>query len=243
MNGTDLLPVAIPFLLVLLVVGTLIAAAVLVVRMDLGNTRKRAEAFRSVAEGMGLGFHPQGINGYWGNVSQFDLFQHGRTRWFRHVVHGKARGVEVCVFDYQYVMGSDSHPQCWHQTAVGFRATGLTLPDLGLRARTWGNRFGQWMPELPPEVGTGYRDVVFPNHDEFSEHYQLYGSDEAAVRRLFTEGLLDYFTEHPGLNVEAHGDRLLVYGDAVRANPAAVRKLMEVGFDVLARFRPGQRRR
>src|SRR5437870_981715 len=107
MNGTEILSIAVPALLVLLVVGTLIAAVILIVRLDLRISRKRAAVFKELAGEMGFAFHPQGIDGYWDDVSQFDLFQHGRTRWFRNVMHGEARGVEVCVFDYQHTRSSD----------------------------------------------------------------------------------------------------------------------------------------
>lgn len=238
MGATDILRSAGPALLVLLVLATLVAAAVIFVRMDLRNTRKRAEVFQGVADEMDFDFHPQGINGYWGDVSQFDLFQHGRTRWFRNVMHGQVGGVEVCVFDYQYTTGSDRHPQCWHQTAIGFRAPDLDLPDFALRLKSWGDRFGPGAPALTREVQLGYRDVVFETHEEFSRHYELSGSNEAAVRRLFAGEPLDFFTAEPTLNVEAHGDRLLVYGGAVQASPEALRELVEAGFDLLAMFRP-----
>jgi hypothetical protein len=234
MNGTDILLIA---GLILLIFGTLLTAAIIIVRMDLRITRKRAAVFKKVADEMGFDFHPQGINGYWGDISQFDLFQHGRTRWFRNVMHGQARGIEVCAFDYQYTTGSDRHPQCRHQTAVGFRTSHLALPDFDLRLKAWGDPAGPQAPALTREVQAGYRDIVFANRAEFSRHYQLSGIDEAAVRRSFTGELLDYFAAHPALNVEAHGDCLLVYGKAVRATPEAIRELIEVGFDILARFR------
>jgi hypothetical protein len=234
MNGTEILLVA---GLVFLVFGTLLTAAIIIVRMDLRITRKRTAVFEKVADEMDLDFHPQGINGYWGDISQFDLFQHGRTRWFRNVMHGRAKGMEVCVFDYQYTTGSDRHPQCRHQTAVGFRTSHLALPDFDLRLKAWGDAAGPWAPALTREVQAGYRDIVFVNREEFSRHYQLFSIDEAAVRRSFTGELLDYFAAHPDLNVEAHGDRLLVYGKAVRATPEAIRELTEAGFNILAWFR------
>lgn len=148
MNGTDILLIA---GLVFLVFGTLLTAAILIVRMDLRITRKRAAVFKKVADEMGFNFHPQGINGFWGDISQFDLFQHGRTRWFRNVMHGRAKGMEVCVFDYQYTTGSDRHPQCRHQTAVGFRTSLLALPDFDLRLKAWGDPAGPWAPALTRE--------------------------------------------------------------------------------------------
>jgi len=234
MNGTDILLTG---GLVLLVFGTLLAAAIVIVRMDQRVTRTRAAAFRTVADEMGFAFHPQGINGYFGDLAPFDLFQHGRTRWFRNVMHGRARGVEVCVFDYQYTTGSDRHPECRHQTAVGFRTPDLALPDFNLRLRAWGDPAGPWAPALTREVEAGYRDIVLADRADFSRHYRLSGIDEAAVRRSFPGELLDDVAARPTLNVEAHGDRLLVYGTAARATPEAIREVVQAGFDILAQFR------
>jgi hypothetical protein len=69
MTGTDLLHVAGLALLVLLVPVILVAAALAIVRLDRGITRKRAAEFRAVAGAMGLEFRPQGIDGCWGDLS------------------------------------------------------------------------------------------------------------------------------------------------------------------------------
>lgn len=237
MKGMDMPPIVVVASLILLVFAALVAALVLVVRTDLRNTRTRAAAFQKAAGEMGFAFHPQGVNGYLGDLSKFDLFQCGRTRWFRNVLYGRVRGVEVCVFDYQYTTGSDARPQCWHQTAVGFRAPDLALPDFALRLRSWGDRFGPGMPALTREVQAGYREIAFEASAAFSRHYRLSAIDEAEVRRLFAGGPLDFFADRPALNVEAHGDRLLVYRDAVPASPEGARGLVEAGFEVLAGLR------
>ena len=218
----------IPLLLIVGVFVALSAAVILILWFDVRTSRMRAETFKKVAEEMGFEFQPQGITGFWADNSQFDLFQHGHTRWFRNVMHGKTNGIEVCIFDYQYTIGSARHPQCCHQTAIGFHSPDLNLPDFGLWLKAWRNRL---------EQGLGYKDIEFESHEQFSRLYQLCGNNEATVRRVFTQKLLDYFTHYPGLNVEVHGNRLLVYCQAVRTSPVEIRKLTEAGFDALAQLR------
>ena len=53
--------------------------------------------------------------------------------------------------------------------------------------------------------------VEFPARPAFARTYRLTADDPAAVRRLFTEEVLDFFEHHPGLEVLARGDRLAVF--------------------------------
>jgi hypothetical protein len=221
-----------PLLAVVVVAAVLGASVILIVWMDSHTSRKRAGTFMKVADEMGFDYNPNGIGGRLGDISSFDLCAHGETRWFRNVMHGQAKGVEVCVFDYQYTTGSARHPRCWHQTAVAFRVPDLNLPDFGLRAAAWKDRFGP---------ATDRCEIVLESQEGFSERYQLFGEDAGRVRQLFTREMLDYFAAHPAVHVEAHGDRLLVAWQARRTSPEALRELVEAGFEVLARLRGGGR--
>ncbi|MFO0969093.1 MAG: hypothetical protein U0793_26360 [Gemmataceae bacterium] len=232
----DGLPFVLPIVLAALVFAAPIGLALLIARLDARLSRKRAEVFKAVAQQVGCAFHLQGINGYLGDVSTFDLFQHGRTRWFRNVIHGTVRGIEVCLFDYQYTMGSTRHPQCRHQTAVAFRVPNLNLPDFGLRLKNGSDRFGPWMAGSTLETQIGYRGIPLENHERFAERFQIYARHEAEVRRLFAQDRLDYFAALADVNVEAHDDRLLVYRHAAPTNPAAVLELMNTALDILNRL-------
>jgi hypothetical protein len=57
----------------------------------------------------------------------------------------------------------------------------------------------------------GLRDVDFASHPGFSRSYYLNTEDEAAVRRLFSTEVLNFFEGHPGWQVEGRGDTLIVY--------------------------------
>lgn len=56
----------------------------------------------------------------------------------------------------------------------------------------------------------GLQDIDFDHYPVFSGKYLLSGQDPDAVRALFTTALLDYFTEHHGLEVRASENRLVL---------------------------------
>lgn len=206
-----------------------VGVVVLLICLEIRRQRLRTEAFQKVAAEMGFEFFPTGQEGFWGDLSKFHLFQQGHSKHFRNLMRGTAMGLEVCIFDYQFTTGHGKHAVRWRQTAIGFQSPDLNLPDFGMRPEGFWQRLGQWL---------GYQDIDFESHEQFSKQYVLRGSDEAAVRNLFRERVLDYFTDHAGMNVEGHGDRLLVYWQARQMGPDQVRELMEAGFEALAQFRP-----
>jgi hypothetical protein len=213
-----------PLLFGLLAIGVVL----LIIWSEVRRQRLRTEAFEKVAGDMGFEFFPTGKEGFWGDLSMFHLFQQGHSKQFRNLMRGAAMGLQVCIFDYQFTTGSGKHAVRWRQTAIGFRSPDLDLTHFGLRPQGFWQRLGQWL---------GYQDIDFKSHEQFSRQYVLRGSDEVGVRKLFREPLLDYFTEHAGMNVEGHGDRLLVYWQARQMGAEQVRELMEAGFDALAQFR------
>jgi hypothetical protein len=214
----------VPVLVILCVVGLIVLLMVFEARRQ----RLRTEAFAKVASEMGFEFFPTGQDGFWGDLSNFHLFQQGHSKQFRNLMRGTASGLEVGIFDYQFTTGHGKHSVRWRQTAIGFRSPDLDLPDFGMRPESFWHRLGQWF---------GYSDINFDSHAQFSKQYVLRGSSELHVRELFREPLLDYFTDHAGMNVEGHGDRLLVYWQARQMGPDQVRELMEAGFETLAQFR------
>lgn len=214
----------VPLLFGLLAIGVLF----LFIRAEVRRQRLRTEAFQKVAAEMGFEFLPTGKEGFWGDLSMFHLFQQGHSKQFRNLMRGTAIGLDVCIFDYEFTTGGGKHAVRWRQTAIGFRSPDLDLPDFGMRPEGFWQRLGQWL---------GYQDIDFKSHEQFSRQYILRGSDEVGVRKLFREPLLEYFTEHAGMNIEGHGDRLLVYWQARQMGAEQVRELMEAGFDALAQFR------
>lgn len=87
-------------------------------------------------------------------------------------------------------------------------------------------------PEGVIDKLAGRADVDFDSHPKFSSRYLLWGVSEDALRTLFTQGLLDFFSERPGWHIEGRGGWLLIRreNEVVSAKdlPAFVREVLEL---------------
>ena len=217
------------FLPILLVFGAALAVAALVHYFTARAERQRAEAMKAAADALGFEFHPAPDPAVLDDVRGLHLFAQGRRPRLRSMMWGTTRDLGVAVFDYAYTVGSGKNQHTHSQTVVRFLAAGLALPAFALRPESFWHKVGQLF------AGP---DIDFDTHPKFSGQYLLKAKDEAAVRDLFREDVLDYFEDSPGLSVEAAGSRVVFYRADTRVEPAAVRALLEHGFEVLALFRP-----
>jgi hypothetical protein len=191
--------------------------------------KKRAEAFQRVAGEMGFDFLPKGDATFFQSLSGFHLFSQGHSKRHSNLMRGRTQDLEVAIFDYRYVTGSGKHSHTWNHTVIAFRFEGAALPDFSLRPESFGHRIEAWF---------GRQDIDFETHARFSRQYLLRGTQESAIRELFSPTVLDFFEQKPGLSTEGGGNMLLFYRHAKRVRPDAIRTLMEEGFGVLTLFRP-----
>ena len=78
----------------------------------------------------------------------------------------------------------------------------------------------------------GLQDIDFEDYPVFSAKYLLSGEDPEAIRVFFNASLLDYFTEHQGLEVRASENRLVMARPRHRCDPeklgAFIQQAMEI---------------
>jgi hypothetical protein len=72
---------------------------------------------------------------------------------------------------------------------------------------------------LAAGVGLGDAVIAMSTHPEFEERYLLRGQDEIALRRLFSDRVLRFFSENQGWMIESDGKRLMLD----RLSPAEIR--------------------
>lgn len=60
----------------------------------------------------------------------------------------------------------------------------------------------------------------------------------SAIRELFTEDVLNFYEQHPGLSTEVSGNRLLYFRVKVRVEPDDIQSLLNEALQLLRLFQP-----
>jgi len=183
--------------------------------------KRRAEALQGVADSLGFSFSRKRNEAMLASLAGFHLFSQGRGRKITNLMRGIANKIDVAIFDYKYTTGGGKNSHTWLQTVVLFQSTKLQLPDFALRPENLFHKIGGVF---------GYRDIDFHRHPSFSKQYLFRGSDEEAIRNVFSDELLEYYEQRKGLSTEAGGDRLVFYRSSKRVSPDKIRTLLEDAF-------------
>jgi hypothetical protein len=83
----------------------------------------------------------------------------------------------------------------------------------------------------------GYQDIDFESRPDFSKAFLLRGSDEARIREVFDDEVLEFFEGTTGVCVEGGGEQLIYYRGSKKVEPANIRSFMDEGFKVYLLFR------
>lgn len=186
--------------------------------LSLGNLRyevKRTKGIKKIAEERGWEFSDRGETAQLNNLLHFYLFSFGKagTKQIRNLIYGKTEKLNTAVFDY-CVQGNTKVA-----TVVYFRASDLNLPSFNLLRK----------PYIESSQTFGNKELDFSDNSEFTEKYALFTDDETAVRLLFSDRLLDYFTQKKMLNIEAAEDRLILYCSDPIVEPDRIDAFLEEG--------------
>jgi len=132
------------------------------------------------------------------------------------------------VFDYAYAVdgGSRSGKGERRQTVAVFPVSGH-LPQFQLYPEHLGHKIMQLF---------GYQDIDFADSPEFSSMYLLRGTDEAAVRRVFSVEARRLLSGMPGWHVEGGGAWLAVYKTVDRQSPDAYPDYIKQAGDISSVF-------
>ena len=189
--------------------------------------KKRTEQFALISAKLKLNFFPKGSSSLFERLKTFHLFSKGRSRKIKNLMEGEANKVELAIFDYQYTTGGGEHSHTYRQSILFFRSPKLYLPDFSLRPENVFHKIGG---------AFGYKDIDFETHPIFSKSYLLRGDNEAAIRGLFNNKLLNFIQSQQKISIEGSGDQLIFYRNKNRVKPEEVESFMEEGFQVFDQF-------
>ena len=189
--------------------------------------KKRTEQFALISAELKLNFFPKGSTSLFERLKPFHLFSKGRSRKIKNLMEGEANKVELAIFDYQYTTGGGDNSHTYRQSILFFRSPKLNLPDFSLRPENVFHKIGS---------AFGYKDIDFETHPLFSKSYLLRGDNEAAIRGLFNNELLNFIESQQKISIEGSGDQLVFYRHKKRVKPEEVEEFMEEGFKVFELF-------
>lgn len=135
-------------------------------------------------------------------LSEFPLVKKGRARHASNVLLCGEGADTTWVFDYRFTIGAGQQNRVVRQTVVAFPYLDVNLPAFELQPEHLLTRLAETF---------GRQDIDFPQFGTFSSSYSLRGPDEAAIRQLFNEQVVDALCRDKPLFVEAGGSCLMIY--------------------------------
>jgi hypothetical protein len=189
---------------------------------------KRAEALGQLAQTLNFTFSPRDDGTLMATLGGFQLFTKGQSRKLTNILNGKNSGTPVMVMDYQYTTGSGENAHTWRQTVLVMESENLALPYFSLRPENVFDKIGSVI---------GYKDIDFPIYPKFSKQYFLRSKDELSIRNIFTDSLIQYYEQHPGLNTEGEGNRLIYYQGPKIVPADKLQEFMQQGYELFSLFK------
>lgn len=207
--------------------GFLILAIPMAFRRVRELKAKRTAELGDLAKTLGLKIDSAREEFHAAHLAEFNLFKQGSVRGVENIVSGTKRQVDIALIDFTFTTGGGNQTVTHKQSVVYLASPALDLPQFLLRPESVFDRIG---------AALGFNDIDFPNNSDFSRRYLLKGKEEIQVRSAFTLEVLTYFETKKTINVEAAGNRLIVYRHGKSLEPGPLMELLREGTDILELF-------
>lgn len=194
------------------VVAGVISVAVGLVAIEISNhvTKQHTDAMRNISRNLNLKFDPEGHQELHESLKRFHLATLGPYSTMSNLMYGQRDGIDIAIFEYEYPRGRNNTIR---QTVIWMQRRGTKMTEFSLRPEGVWNQLGGW---------SGHGDINFDSHPRFSRDYLLKGDDEAAIRELFTDDVLEFYERHAELITEGEGNKLLLYREGVAVTPEKI---------------------
>ena len=204
-----------------------IAITIVVIVVNIILDRQRTAATKQLAANVGFTYRENASSHLPESVWHFDLFNKGRNRRIRNLIQGTQDTIQVSIGDYQYTTGSSKNKSTHRQTVVLIESDRLHLPGFLLAPENLFHKIGNLF---------GYHDIDFDSHPEFSHRYLLKGSDEASIRHVFHDGVLNFYQRYHGISTEGLGQIFIYYRQGRRVDPQNWKTLLNEALEVYEQF-------
>ena len=157
------------------------------------------------------------------------MFKTGGSHKWRDEISGTFNGRAFTAFEYQYATGAGRFRDVYTRGMIHWRLDRASFPHFTLvPASTYLFRLGR-----TPE------DIDFPEDKPFSKAYIVTGSDQAAVRALFTPGLRTALAAVSGQFVAAQAQDVFWWREGRLPGPGEFEAFLAEGDRVVNLFATG----
>ncbi len=185
---------------------------------------KRQEMLLQIAQQNDYTFSPQKIL-FDSKLKNLPFFLYKQLRYEENVLHKHIGKAHLQISDIRAREGSQL-------SLKYYNFTGLLLTDIPQKLTAFYMEKESLIHRMLDS--SGFRDINFEEHPEFSRNFFLQGTNEEEIRAFFTKELMDLFMQNPDFHVEADGDSLFIFhGEMVLLDDNEVKKLIELGEAVM----------
>ncbi len=177
-----------------------LSARVATERHKIAKLAKRQDMLLQVAQENDYTFSPQKIL-FDSKLKNLPFFFYRHLRYEENVLHKHQNKVHLQVSDIKAKEGQITL-KFFHFTGLLITDVPKKLPIFYLEKETLVHRMLD---------SSGFRDINFEEHKEFSDNFFLQGTNENEIREFFTVELMDILMKHPDFHVESDGESLFIF--------------------------------
>lgn len=191
--------------------------------------RKRSDKIQAAATRLGFTFRRKATDADKAIIVGCHIANSGHGHITSNVLEvAQSDELRMTLFDHVYTIGYGKSRQQYNQTVTRMQSPVLNLPSFVLFPESFFSKIGKLF---------GGTDINFPEALQFSKKYILRGPDEAAIRSLFSQALIQFLEQQQrALSIDAAGDTLFVHRTSKRAKPEEIEAYVAEGKQILARF-------
>jgi hypothetical protein len=162
-------------------------------------TKRRRKAYETFCLERGYRFDPRRPGEERRNPATCPLFSEGHGRCWTFTISGTSGGTPFTAFEYEWTTGGGRSSQR-HSIGGLLWSCERELPQFVVTPEGFWAKIAAYF---------GGQDIDFPDSPQFSSAYRLQGSDEPAVRTLFTPTRRQAFELVPGQHAAGSGRELM----------------------------------
>lgn len=186
-------------------------------QVSLTKRQRLLQKFSSILD---WNYLPDPISNY-GDLERFFCF---KTKWINYRYNNlESKEKEFLLFDLSYSEGAFIAKEDLRSTFLQIKAP-KKMPAFVLDKENFMSSFFQL---------SGFKDIDFQEHSDFSNRFFLSGEDEKSIRDFFTDSLIYFFESHTTFYLESNGDSILIRGKERLASIQEVKQMLAFAEELL----------